>query len=89
MESLLYVVIQWQKLMSLSPQYSDLADVTADLFPECVVGRLYSIQYMSIFGMPDKVRRNTCEEARPSRLNFQRDEVNIHHVIALMRDCWS
>ncbi len=41
---------------------------------QCVVGRLYSIQYKSIFGAPDKVRRNTCEEARPLRLDFQRDE---------------
>jgi hypothetical protein len=30
-----------------------------------VVGRLYSVQYKSIFGVPDKVRRNTCEQARP------------------------
>jgi hypothetical protein len=28
--SLLYVVIQWQELTSLSPQYSDLAGVTAE-----------------------------------------------------------
>ncbi len=36
-----------------------------------VVGRLYSIQYKSIFDAPDKVRHNTCEEARPSRLDFR------------------
>jgi hypothetical protein len=54
-----------------------------------VVGQLYSVQYKSIFGAPDKVGRNTCEEARPSRLDFQRDEVKIHHVITLMQDCWS
>jgi hypothetical protein len=30
-----------------------------------VVGRLYSVQYKSIFGAPDKVRRNTCDKARP------------------------
>jgi hypothetical protein len=40
-----------------------------------VVGRLYSVQYKIIFGAPDKVRRDTCEEARPSRLDFQRDKV--------------
>ncbi len=34
-----------------------------DAYPEAVVGRLYSIQYKSIFGAPDKVRRNTCEQA--------------------------
>jgi hypothetical protein len=33
-------------------------------------------------GAPDKVRRNTCEEVRPSRLDVQRDKVKIHHVIA-------
>jgi hypothetical protein len=58
-----------------------------------VVGRLYSKQYKSIFGVPDKVRRNMYEEARPSRLDFQRDEVVLdiksHHVIALTEDCWS
>jgi hypothetical protein len=31
----------------------------------CVVGRLYSIQYKSIFGALDKVRHNTCDKARP------------------------
>jgi hypothetical protein len=31
----------------------------------CVVGRLYSVQYKSIFGAPDKVRRNTGDQARP------------------------
>ncbi len=30
-----------------------------------VVGCLYSVQYKSIFGAPDKVRRDTCEQARP------------------------
>jgi hypothetical protein len=30
-----------------------------------VVGRLYSVQYKSIFGAPDKVRRDTCDKARP------------------------
>jgi hypothetical protein len=57
-----------------------------------VVGSRYSVQYKSIFGAPDKVRRNTCEEARPSRLDFQRDKavlgIKSHHVIALMEDCW-
>jgi hypothetical protein len=58
-------------------------------WPESVVGRLYPIQYKGIFGASDKVRRNVCEEARPLRLDFQRDEVKIHHVIASMQDCWS
>ena len=56
---------------------------------ESVVGQLYSIQYKSVFGAPDKVRRCMCEEARPSRLDFQRKEVKIHHIIALTQDCWS
>ncbi len=30
-----------------------------------VVGCLYSIQYKSIFGMPDKVRCDMCDKARP------------------------
>ncbi len=54
-----------------------------------VIGRLYSVQNKGIFGAPNKVRRNMCEEARPSRLDFQRDEVKIHHVIASTQDCWS
>jgi hypothetical protein len=56
---------------------------------DLVVGQLYPVQYKGIFGMPNKVRRNTCEEARPLRLDFQRDEVKIHHVIASTQDCWS
>jgi hypothetical protein len=54
-----------------------------------VVGQLYSIQNKSIFGTPDKVRCYTGVEARPSRLDFQRDEVKIHHVITSTQDCWS
>jgi hypothetical protein len=30
-----------------------------------VVGRLYSVQYKSIIGAPDKVRHDTCDKARP------------------------
>ncbi len=30
-----------------------------------VVGRLYSVQYKSIFGVPDKVSCNTGDQARP------------------------
>jgi hypothetical protein len=30
-----------------------------------VVGCLYSVQYKSIFGVPDKVRRDMCDKARP------------------------
>jgi hypothetical protein len=40
--------------------------------------------------MPDKVRRDTCEEARPSRLDFKRDEavldIKTFHIIALTQD---
>jgi hypothetical protein len=32
---------------------------------ESVVGQLYSVQYKSIFGTPDKVRHNMCDKARP------------------------
>jgi hypothetical protein len=32
---------------------------------KCVVGRLYSVQYKSIFGVPDKVRCDTCAQVRP------------------------
>jgi hypothetical protein len=35
------------------------------LWGASVVGRLYSVEYKSIFGAPDKVRRDTCEQARP------------------------
>ncbi len=67
---------KWRHLIQCSWRYT-------------VVGGLYSVQYKSIFGAPNKVRRCTCEEARPSRLDFQRDEVKIHHVIASTKDCWS
>jgi hypothetical protein len=51
-----------------------------------VVGWLYSIQYKGILGTPNKVRRYTCEEARPPRLDFQKDDVKIHHVIISTQD---
>jgi hypothetical protein len=54
-----------------------------------VVSQLYSIQYKGIFGVPNKVRCYTCEEVRPSKLDFQRDKVKIHHVITSTQDCWS
>jgi hypothetical protein len=54
-----------------------------------VLGQLYSVQYKGIFGLPDKVRCYMGVEARPLRLDFQRDEVKIHHVIASTQDCWS
>ncbi len=59
----------------------------APLHHYTVVGPLYYVQYKNIFGMPHKVRCDMCEEARPSRLDFQREEVKIHHVIASMQDC--
>ncbi len=46
-----------------------------------VVGRLYSIQYKSIFVAPGKVRGDRCEEAWPLWLDFQRCKVKIHHLI--------
>jgi hypothetical protein len=58
-----------------------------------VIGQLYSVQYKSIFGAPDKVRCDTCEEARPSRLDLQRDKVVLdietYPAIALTEDCMS
>ncbi len=54
-----------------------------------VVGQLYSEQYKGIFGVPNKVRHYTCEEAGPLRLDFQKDKVKIHHVIASTQDCWT
>jgi hypothetical protein len=35
---------------------------------DCVIGRLYSVQYKSIVGAPDKVRCNACDKARPLSL---------------------
>jgi hypothetical protein len=63
-----------------------------------VVGRLYSIQYKGIFGVPDKVRRNTCDKARPlsqvwgvepntSSRYEQAKPTHHHHIIAGMQDC--
>jgi hypothetical protein len=39
-------------------------DYKVGLVGVSVVGRLYSVQYKSIFGAPDKVRRNTSDQAR-------------------------
>ncbi len=63
-----------------------------------VVGRLYSVQYKSIFGMPDKVRRDTCDKTRPlsqvwgvepnTSLGYEVAEPPYHHqIIAGMQDC--
>ncbi len=61
--------------LSLGSAHPTLTASSKDLLHLCrprpVIGRLYSVQYKSIFDVPDKVRRNTCEEARPSRLNLQ------------------
>ncbi len=63
-----------------------------------VVGRLYSLQYKSIFGTLDKVRRYTCDETRPLS-EVWGDEPNTssgyevaepphhHHIIVGMQDC--
>ncbi len=63
-----------------------------------VVGRLYSIQYKSIFGVPDKVRHDTCDKARPlsqawgvepnTSLGYELAEPPHHHQIIIgMQDC--
>ncbi len=63
-----------------------------------VVGRLYSTQYKSIFGAPDKVRRNTCNKARPlsqvwgfepnTSSGYEVAEPPHHHqIIVGMQDC--
>ncbi len=61
---------------------------TAPISCKVVVGQLYFIQYKGIFGTPNKVQCYACEEVIPLRLDFQRDKVKIHHVIASMQDCW-
>jgi hypothetical protein len=63
-----------------------------------VVGRLYSVQYKSIFGVPDKVRCDTCDKARPlsqvsgvqpnTSLGYEVAEPPHHHQIIIgMQDC--
>ncbi len=63
-----------------------------------VVGGLYSVQYKSIFGMPDKVRHYMCDEARQfsqvwgvepnTSLGYEVAEPpHHHHIIAGMQDC--
>ncbi len=62
-----------------------------------VVGRLYSIQYKSIFGVPDKVRHDTCDKAKPlsqvwgvepnTSSGYELAEpTHHHHIIAGMQD---
>jgi hypothetical protein len=43
----------------------ELTGKLGNLAKGAVVGCLYSVQYKSIFGTPDKVRRNMCDKARP------------------------
>jgi hypothetical protein len=63
-----------------------------------VIGRLYSVQYRSLFGAPDKVRCNTCDKARPlsqvwgvepnTSSGYEVAEPpHHHHIIARMQDC--
>jgi hypothetical protein len=63
-----------------------------------VVGRLYSVQYKSIFGVPDKVRQDMCDKARPlsqvlgvepntSLGNEVAEPPHHHQIIVGMRDC--
>ncbi len=65
---------------------------------DIVIGRLYSIQYKSIFGVPDKVRRNTRDKARPlsqvwgvepnTSSGYEVAEPPYHHqIIVRMQDC--
>ena len=62
------------------------------------VGCLYFIQYKSIFGVPDKVRCDTCDKARPlsqawgvepnTSLGYEVAEPPHHHqIIVGMQDC--
>ncbi len=63
-----------------------------------VIGRLYSVQYKSIFWRADKVRRDTCDKARPlsqvwgadpnTSLGYELAEpTHHHHLIAGVQDC--
>jgi hypothetical protein len=63
-----------------------------------VVGPLYSVQYKSIFGAPEKVRHDTCDKARPlsqvwgvepnTSSGYEVAEPPHHHqIIAGMQDC--
>jgi hypothetical protein len=66
--------------------------------PGAVVGRLYSVQYKSIFRAPDKVRRDMGDQARLLS-QVQGNEPNTSsgyelarpthhlHLIARMQDC--
>jgi hypothetical protein len=62
-----------------------------------VVGQLYYVHYKSIFGVPDKVRCDTCDKARPmsqvlgvepnTSLGYEVAEPPHHHqIIAGMQD---
>jgi hypothetical protein len=63
-----------------------------------VVDCLYSVQYKSIFGAPDKVRRDTYVKARPlsqiwgiepntSSEYEVAEPPHHHHIFAGMQDC--
>ncbi len=63
-----------------------------------VVCRLYSVQYKSIFGAPDKVRCDKCDKARPlsqvwgvepnTSPGYEVGEPPHHHqIIVRMQDC--
>ncbi len=63
-----------------------------------VVGQLYFIQYKSIFGAPDQVKRDTCDEAgslsrvwgvEPNTSSGYEvaEPPHHHHIIARMQDC--
>ncbi len=63
-----------------------------------VVGRLYSVQYKSILGAPDKVRCDTCDKARLlsqvlgvepiTSLGYEVAQPPHHHqIIIRMQDC--
>ncbi len=65
---------------------------------DCVIGRLYSIQYKNIFGVPNKVRLYTCDEARllsqvwgvePNTSSGYEvaEPPHHHHTIAGMQHC--
>ncbi len=77
--------------------FPHLAHDNSSFVGASVVGRLYSVQYKSIFHVPDKVRCNTCDEARPlsqvwgvepnTSLGYELAEpLHHHHIIAGMQD---
>ncbi len=83
---------------SSKPYYRIVTSEMYALLPRMVEGHLYSVQYKSIFGVPDKVRCNTCDKARllsqawgvelNTSLEYEVAEPPHHHqIIVGMQDC--